>query len=128
MPMRLRTVLIALAALCCTTTACSTSTAVLAATPTETAEAPPARPAVEATAVDKVDAEREALARIAHELLALQEQVRDAARGAPTMARVQFRYDWLDSDLELIARGIRDHLDAPRQPRAIVPLKGDYRH
>lgn len=76
---------------------------------------------------DKVDFERESLARIAHELVALKAQVDDAARAAPTMARVQFRYDWLGSDLDLIERAIREHLDAPRQPRAIVPLKGDYR-
>ena len=76
---------------------------------------------------DKVDFERESLARIAHELVALKAQVEDAARAAPTMARVQFRYDWLAADLDLIERAIRDHLDAPRQPRAIVPLKGDYR-
>ena len=77
--------------------------------------------------VDKVDFERESLARIAHELVALKAQVEDAARAAPTMARVQFRYDWLTTDLDLIERAIREHLDAPRQPRAIVPLKGDYR-
>jgi RAQPRD family integrative conjugative element protein len=78
-------------------------------------------------AVDRVDLERETLARLAGELLLLQAEVHDAARSAPTMARVQFRYDWLESDLELIERGIRDHLDAPRQPRAVAPLKGDYR-
>lgn len=76
---------------------------------------------------DKVDFERESLACIAHELVALKAQVEDAARAAPTMARVQFRYDWLAADLDLIERAIREHLDAPRQPRAIVPLKGDYR-
>jgi RAQPRD family integrative conjugative element protein len=84
-------------------------------------------PRPEAPSVDKVDVERESLARIAHELAALKAQVRDAARGAPTMVRVQFRYDWLESDLALMERGIQDHLDAPRQPRAVVPLKGDYR-
>ena len=77
---------------------------------------------------DPVDAEREALANIAHELVLLKQQVQDASRSAPTMARVQFRYDWLQSDLDLIERAIREHLDAPRQPRAIPPLKGDYRH
>ena len=80
-----------------------------------------------AKVADKVDFERESLARIAHELVALKAQVEDAARAAPTMARVQFRYDWLTTDLDLIERAIREHLDAPRQPRAIVPLKGDYR-
>jgi RAQPRD family integrative conjugative element protein len=82
---------------------------------------------VAARAVDRVDLERETLARLAGELLLLQAEVHDAARSAPTMARVQFRYDWLESDLELIERGIRDHLDAPRQPRTVMPLRGDYR-
>lgn len=81
-----------------------------------------------AQATDSMDAEREALSRIQYELQQLQTQVRDAARNAPTGTRVQFRYDWLASDLELINRSIRDHLDAPRQPRPIPPLKGDYRN
>ena len=48
-------------------------------------------------------------------------------RQGNTMARVQFRYDWLDQDLELMRRAVADHLDAPRQPRPVPPLKGDYR-
>lgn len=78
-------------------------------------------------AADKADMERETLARLAGEIVLLEAEVEDAARNAPTATRVQFRYDWLASDLELIERGIRDHLDAPRQPRVIEPLKGDYR-
>ena len=81
-----------------------------------------------AQATDSMDAEREALSRIQYELQQLQTQVREAARNAPTGTRVQFRYDWLASDLELINRSIQDHLDAPRQPRPIPPLKGDYRN
>lgn len=73
------------------------------------------------------DGEREALARIAHELQRLQVQVAEAARGADTSARVRFRYDWLEKDLELMQRGVTDHLDAPRQPRPVPPLIGDYR-
>ncbi len=101
--------------------------------PGKVAESATDRPTEKATdratekSADKVDFERESLARIAHELVALKAQVDDAARAAPTMARVQFRYDWLTTDLDLIERAIREHLDAPRQPRAIVPLKGDYR-
>jgi len=73
------------------------------------------------------DSEREALARIAQELQRLQGQVAQAAKGADTSARVKFRYDWLEKDLELVQRGVTDHLDAPRQPRPIPPLAGDYR-
>lgn len=73
------------------------------------------------------DSERESLARIAQELRRLQVQVAQAARTADTSARVKFRYDWLEKDLELVLRGVTDHLDAPRQPRPMPPLAGDYR-
>lgn len=73
------------------------------------------------------DQERENLAHLEHELRLLQEQVRSAATQGNTMARVQFRYDWLDQDLELMRRAVADHLDAPRQPRPVPPLKADYR-
>jgi len=73
------------------------------------------------------DSERESLARIAQEVRRLQVQVADAARNADTSARVKFRYEWLEKDLELVLRGVTDHLDAPRQPRPIPPLVGDYR-
>lgn len=73
------------------------------------------------------DSERESLARIAQELQRLQSQVAQAATTADTSARVKFRYDWLEKDLELVLRGVTDHLDAPRQPRPVPPLTGDYR-
>ncbi|HSV46447.1 MAG TPA: RAQPRD family integrative conjugative element protein, partial [Ramlibacter sp.] len=50
-----------------------------------------------------------------------------AAKNADTTARVKFRYDWLGKDLDLVLRGVTDHLDAPRQPRPVPPLVGDYR-
>lgn len=73
------------------------------------------------------DTERESLARIAQELQRLQSQVAQAATTADSSARVKFRYDWLEKDLELVLRGVTDHLDAPRQPRPVPPLAGDYR-
>ena len=73
------------------------------------------------------DAEREALARIAFDLQRVQEQVREAAREAPGGARVRFEYPYLERDLELVRRGIEEHLDAPRQPRPVPALSGDYR-
>jgi RAQPRD family integrative conjugative element protein len=77
--------------------------------------------------LDNVDAEREQLANLSQELTYLRQQVMAASKKAPGASRVQFRYDWLDRDLELIQRGIQDHMDAPRQPRTVIPLKGAYR-
>jgi len=71
--------------------------------------------------------EREKLARIAHELDSVKALVSDAERTAPTGQRVKFRYDWLLRDLELLRQGVASHADAPRQPRPVVPLRGDYR-
>lgn len=73
------------------------------------------------------DTERENLARLAHEIALLTDEVRAAKADAPTLARVRFQYDDLARDLDLIRLGIMEHLDAPRQPRPIEPLKGDYR-
>ncbi len=71
--------------------------------------------------------EREKLARIAHELESVQALVADAERTAPTGQRVKFRYDWLLKDLEMLRQGVVTHADAPRQPRPVAPLRGDYR-
>lgn len=73
------------------------------------------------------DAEREQLARIDDEIARVQSMVSAAAQNAPTGQRVKFRYDWLQSDLQLVREGIRQHADAPRQPRPAPPLRGDYR-
>ena len=73
------------------------------------------------------ESERKNLARIAHEIERIQAQVSAAAKDAPTGQRVKFRYDWLQNDLELLRDGIRRHTDAPRQPRPVPPLRGDYR-
>ena len=73
------------------------------------------------------ESERENLARIAHELERIQAQVSAAAKDAPTGQRVKFRYDWLQRDLELLRLGVTNHVDAPRQPRPVAPLRGDYR-
>lgn len=74
------------------------------------------------------DAEREALARIAHELDALEALIRKAELQAEPDARIRFRYDWLRQDLSRTQQGILDHIDAPRsEPRTFPPLRGDYR-
>lgn len=71
--------------------------------------------------------EREQLALIEHELARVQTMIAEAAQTAPTGQRVKFRYDWLSHDLQLVRDGITQHIDAPRQPRPVPPLRGDYR-
>jgi RAQPRD family integrative conjugative element protein len=73
------------------------------------------------------DAQRETLARIAYELSRLEQLAADGARQQEAGSRTRFRFDWLARDLSLVRRGIEDHADAPRQPRAVPPLRGDYR-
>ncbi len=74
------------------------------------------------------DAEREALARLVHELETLQPLIDEANRAADPDARIRFQYDWLRRDLAIVRRGIEAHLEAPRaEPRPVPPLRGDYR-
>ena len=74
------------------------------------------------------DAEREALARLIHEIEALAPLIETAESQASPDARIRFRYDWLRQDLERIRAGIQEHIDAPRtEPRTFPPLRGDYR-
>lgn len=80
------------------------------------------------SAIADADAEREALARIAHELDALETLIRKAESQAEPDARIRFRYDWLRRDLSRMQQGIQDQIDAPRsEPRTFPPLRGDYR-
>jgi len=75
------------------------------------------------------DAEREALAKIIHELDAITPLIREAKAQANPDARIRFQYDWLLLDLTRIKQGITEHLYAPQtHPRHFPPLKGDYRH
>ena len=73
------------------------------------------------------DSEREKLAVISNEIQRLQELVAEASKYADRTARVQFRYDYLLADLKMVKESVDTHADAPRQPRQIAPLKGDYR-
>ena len=74
------------------------------------------------------NAEREALARLIHEIEALTPLVDTAKSQASPDARIRFRYDWLRQDLARIRAGIQQHIDAPRvEPRTFPPLRGDYR-
>ncbi len=78
--------------------------------------------------VADADGEREVLARINHELQAIQPLITEAASQASPDARIRFQYDWLQQDLDRIRLGIQTHIDAPRsEPRSFPPLRGDYR-
>ena len=74
------------------------------------------------------DGERAALARIDHELQAIEPLITAASSQASPDARIRFQYDWLRQDVDRIRRGIQAHIDAPRaEPRSFPPLRGDYR-
>ena len=79
-------------------------------------------------AVADADGERAALARITHELQAIESLITEAASQANPDARIRFQFDWLRQDLDQIRSGIQEHIDTPRsEPRTFPPLHGDYR-
>jgi RAQPRD family integrative conjugative element protein len=74
------------------------------------------------------EGERDALARLIHELDALAPLIADAQAQADTDANIRFEYAWLKDDLARMKLGLREHITATRnQPRSFPPLKGDYR-
>ena len=74
------------------------------------------------------DGERAALARVDHELQAIELLITEAASQANPDARIRFQYDCFRQDLDRIRRGIDEHIHAPRsEPRTFPPLRGDYR-
>ena len=74
------------------------------------------------------DAEREALARLVHEINAIAPLIATAESQSNPDARIRFRYDWLRQDLARIRAGIQEHIDAPRsERRTFPPLRRDYR-
>tara|TARA_R110002072_G_scaffold209067_8_gene366535 strand:- start:1201 stop:1503 length:303 start_codon:yes stop_codon:yes gene_type:complete len=84
--------------------------------------------AITPAAFADADAEREALAKIIHELNTLEPLIERAEANAEQDSRIRFRYDWLRQDLKQIRDGIQSHIDSPRsQPRSFPPLRGDYR-
>ena len=79
-------------------------------------------------AIADANGEQTALARIHHELQAIEPLIAEAAAQANPDARIRFQYDWLRQDLNRIHQGIQAHIDAPRsEPRSFPPLRGDYR-
>lgn len=74
------------------------------------------------------DGERAVLARLSHELSALESLIAEAEAQATPDARIKFQYAWLRQDVQRVRSGIQDHVDGPRaEPRTLAPLRGDYR-
>ncbi len=79
-------------------------------------------------ALADTDAEGAALARLVHELGALEPLIRTAESQSNPDARIRFRYDWLRQDLMRVRLGVQEHIHTPRaEPRTFPPLRGDYR-
>lgn len=74
------------------------------------------------------DAEKDTLARLIHELDAVNPLIQEASGKALGDTRIRFNYTWLKQDLERIKSGIREYLETPStEPRTFPPLQGDYR-
>lgn len=75
-----------------------------------------------------LESEREALARLAHELKAIGPLIHEAEQQADPTNRIKFQYNWLKQDLAKVTQGIEGYLNNPRaEPRQVEPLQGDYR-
>ena len=73
-------------------------------------------------------AEKETLARLANEVLALEPLIREAERRRPPGSSVKFQYNILRGDLAKTRHGIEAYINqSSSRPRAFKPLKGDYR-
>lgn len=73
-------------------------------------------------------AERESLARIVHELEAINALIEEAQSHSNPDARIRFQYITLKKDLSKMRLGIQEHLESPTiEPREYAPLAGDYR-
>lgn len=73
------------------------------------------------------EAENATLARIVHELDALQPLINQAQSERPRYARVRFNYDKLRADINKIKQGIQQQLsNAPIEPHIVQPIAGDY--
>ena len=74
------------------------------------------------------DGERAALARLVHELQALEPLIQEAQAQTNPDTRIRFQYGWLRQDLARVRLGIEEHINAPQgEPRKVIPLRGDYR-
>ena len=73
-------------------------------------------------------AEKESLARLANEILALEPLIREAERRRSPGSSVKFQYNTLRGDLAKTRHGIEAYINQSNyRPRKFKPLKGDYR-
>ena len=83
---------------------------------------------VTSTAHADAFAEKETLARLANEILALEPLIREAERRRSPGSSVKFQYNTLRSDLAKTRHGIEAYINQSNyRPRKFKPLKGDYR-
>lgn len=74
-----------------------------------------------------VSSENAALARIVHELNALEPLINQAQAQQPQYTRVHFNYTQLRADIRKIKKGIQQQIkSAALEPRHVQPLSGDY--
>ena len=73
-------------------------------------------------------AEKESLARLANEILALEPLIREAQARRSPGSSVKFQYNTLRGDLAKTRHGIEAYINQSNyRPRKFKPLKGDYR-
>jgi len=73
-------------------------------------------------------AEKETLARLTNEILALEPLIREAERRRSPGSSVKFQYNTLRGDLAKTRHGIEAYINQSNyRPRKFKPLKGDYR-
>ena len=83
---------------------------------------------VTSTAHADAFAEKETLARLANEILAIEPLVREAEQRRSPGNAVKFQYNTLRGDLAKIRHGIDAYIhQSTYRPRKFKPLKGDYR-
>ena len=71
--------------------------------------------------------EREALAYVVEEFVAIERLLLEAESRANAEARVFLDYEAVRRELEAVKAGLRQYLDQPRpQPRSFEPLEADY--
>lgn len=73
------------------------------------------------------ETEREVLARVVHEIRAIEALIAKADQRKLTGARVSFDYSQLLAELNAVSEGIEEYISGTRlQPRTFEPLRAEY--